>query len=231
MSLLVKKKIFRKGTLAKMIRPPAALINVWFHLVLLIFLLMNFRRTHRTYAVKHFSLFVLAGALAIPAFAQDSKTNAADASAQPPGQFFPASAAVLTAPLVLTNDYIFLPGDQAEVTNGGSAIFNFTVTNAGDYVIETLINAPADNSNSFFANIDDQPTDPDMIWDMDITMGFEKRVLSWRGNGDSATDQFAPKRFTLTAGAHKLILIGREPDTELKSLTIRPAPPQPPAAP
>lgn len=175
--------------------------------------------------MKILSSLILACALAVPALAQDTTTNAtADASA--PGQFFAASAAVVTAPLVLTNDYIYLPGDQAEVTNGGSAVFNFTVASAGDYVIETTVNAPADNSNSFFANVDDQPTDPDMIWDMDITMGFEKRVLSWRGNGDSATDQFAPKRFMLTAGAHKLIIIGREADTQLKSLTIRPAPPK-----
>jgi hypothetical protein len=69
-----------------------------------------------------------------------------------------------------------------------------------------------------------------MIWDIDLTMGFEKRLLSWRGNGDSATDQFAPKRFTLEPGAHKLIIIGREADTQLKSVTIRPAPAQMPAA-
>ena len=178
---------------------------------------------------KKFSI-LLACALAIPVFAQDAKTNSADTDVQSPGQFFPASAAVVSAPLVLTNDYIYLPGDQAEVTNGGSAVFTFTIATPGNYVVETLVNAPADNSNSFFANIDDQPTDPDMIWDIDLTMGFEKRLLSWRGNGDSATDQFAPKRFTLEPGAHKLIIIGREADTQLKSVTIRPAPAQMPAA-
>jgi hypothetical protein len=181
--------------------------------------------------MKHFFPIVLAAALAVPVFAQDAKTNAAAGDAQMTGQSFPASAAVLTAPLVLTNDAISLIGDQAEVTNGGKAVFTFTITTAGNYVIETLVNAPADNSNSFFANIDDLPEDPDMIWDIDVTMGFEKRLLSWRGNGDSATDQFTPKRFTLTAGAHKLILVGREPDALLKSLAIRPAPVQQPATP
>jgi hypothetical protein len=71
-----------------------------------------------------------------------------------------------------------------------------------------------------------------MIWDIDVTMGFEKRVVSWRGNAaDSGSDQFAPKRFMLTAGAHKLVIVGREPDTQLKSLTIRAAPAQQPATP
>ena len=179
--------------------------------------------------MKKICFFLLASALTIPVFAQDAKTNDTNV-VQAPGQFFAASAAVLTAPLVLTNDAISLNGDQGEIATGGKAIFTFTITNAGNYVIETLVNAPNDTSNSFFANIDDQPEDPDMIWDVDVTMGFEKRLLSWRGNADSASDQFAPKRFTLTAGEHKLILIGREPDTLLKSLTIRPAAPEAPAA-
>jgi hypothetical protein len=180
--------------------------------------------------MKHFSAIILAGALAIPAFAQDATTNAV-ADTNVPGQFFPASAAVLTAPLVLTNDYFYLPGDQAELTNGGKAVFNFTITNTGNYVIETLVNADDESTNSFFVNIDAQPEDPDMIWDIEVTSGFEKRLVNWRGNGDSSTDQFTPKIFNLPAGAHQLVIIGRESGTLLKSLTIRPAPPQPPASP
>jgi hypothetical protein len=181
--------------------------------------------------MNRFYSVTLAFALAIPAFAQDAKTNAvADTNA--PGQFFPASAAVLTAPLVLTNDYIYLPGDQTEVAAGGKALFNFTVTNAGDYVIEAMVNAPDESSNSFYLNIDAQPVDPDMIWDVELTTGFEKRVADWRGNGsDSASDQFAPKRFNLTTGAHQIVLVGREPGTLLKSLTLRPAPPEQTAKP
>jgi hypothetical protein len=178
--------------------------------------------------MKHTFVIALALALTVPVIAQDAKTNAPDA--QLTGQPLPISAAVVTAPLLLTNGTITLTGDQAEVTNGGKAVFTFTIATAGNYVFETLVNAPADNSNSFFANVDAQPEDPDMIWDIDITMGFEKRLLSWRGNGDSATDQFAPKRFTLSPGTHKLIIIGREPDAILKSITVRPAPPEAPAA-
>src|SRR5476649_1585274 len=159
----------------------------------LVFCIDEFEPEAHSSHMKHFSSVILACALAVPAFAQDVKTNAA--AVQPPGQSIPASAAVVTAPLILTNDYIFLPGDQVELTNGGSAVFAFTITNAGDYVIESLINAPAENSNSFFVNVDAQPEDPDMIWDMDVTMGFEKRLINWRGNGDSTTDQFAPKIF------------------------------------
>jgi hypothetical protein len=139
--------------------------------------------------------------------------------------------AALTAPLALTNDYIYLTTAQAELPDGGKAVFNFSVTNAGDYQIQTMVCAPDESSNSFFVNIDASPVDPDMIWDIPVTAGFETRVINWRGNGDSSTDQFTPKSFKLEAGAHTLIIIGREPGTLLKSLTIFPAPPEKPATP
>ena len=188
--------------------------------------------------MKQFPSIVLACTLAIPAFAQDATTNAtantsqpASAETQSRGQSFPASAATLTAPLVLTNDYFYLASDQAEVESGGKAVFTFTVTNAGDYQNETEVNAPDEASNSFFVNVDATPTDPDMIWDIDVTTGFEKRLVNWRGNGDPNTDEFTPKRFKLEAGAHTLVLVGREPDVRLKSVTILPAPPEKPATP
>jgi hypothetical protein len=110
-------------------------------------------------------------------------------------------------------------------------VFNFSVTNAGNYQIETVVCAPDESSNSFFVNIDAAPVDPDMIWDIPVTSGFETRVISWRGNGDSSTDQFTPKVFKLEAGAHTLFFVGREPGTLLKTLSIRPAPPEKPAGP
>ena len=188
--------------------------------------------------MKQFSSIVLACALAIPSLAQDATTNAvtesnkpADADTHASGQMFLASAAILTAPLVLTNDYLHLATAQAELADGGRAVFNFTITNVGNYEIETLVCAPDESTNSFFVNIDAQPVDPDMIWDIQLTSGFEKRLVNWRGNGDSATDQFTPKIFKLEPGAHTLVIVGREPDVQLKSLTIFPAPPEKPATP
>jgi hypothetical protein len=70
--------------------------------------------------------------------------------------------------------------------------------------------------------VDAQPTDPDMIWDYEVTNGFEQRAVNWRGNGDQDSDQFSPKKFHLEAGAHKLIIVGREPG-QLKSISIYPA--------
>ena len=144
---------------------------------------------------------------------------------------FPASAAAVTAPLVFTNDYFHLESDMADVAAGGKAVFHFSITNAGDYQIESVVNATDDSANSFFVNVDAQPTDPDMIWDIEVTDGFEQRLVNWRGDGDASNGQFVPKTFKLGAGDHTLILVGREPDVRLKSVTIFPAPPEKPATP
>jgi hypothetical protein len=182
--------------------------------------------------MKQFTVLLLAGALAIPALAQNATTtNSAAATAHAPGQTLLASAATVTAPLVLTNDYLHLESDMADVVAGGKAIFHFSITNAGDYQIEAVASAADDSSNSFFVNMDAQPTDPDMIWDIDVTDGFEKRLVNWRGDGDASSGQFVPKTFKLAPGEHTLILVGREPDARLKSLTIFPAPPAKPATP
>jgi hypothetical protein len=183
--------------------------------------------------MKQRSVLFLACALAIPALAQDATTtnSPAAATAHAPGQMFLASAATVTAPLVFTNDYLHLESEMADVAAGGKAVFNFTITNAGNYLIESVVNAPDDSANSFFVNIDAPPTDPDMIWDIEVTSGFEKRLVNWRGDGDASNGQFVPKTFKLGPGAHTLILVGREPDVRLKSVTIFPAPPEKPATP
>jgi uncharacterized cupredoxin-like copper-binding protein len=183
--------------------------------------------------MKQFSVLFLACALVIPAVAQDAATtnSRAVAAAHVPGQMFLASAATVTAPLVFTNDYFHLESDMADVAAGGKAVFHFSITNAGDYQIESVVNAPDDNANSFFVNIDVQPTDPDMVWDIEVTDGFEKRLVNWRGDGDASNGQFVPKTFKLGAGDHTLILVGREPDVRLKSVTIFPVPPEKYASP
>lgn len=177
--------------------------------------------------MKAFSPILLAGALAIPSFAQDAKPNAVPEQTSTtnkvmqPIATFPVSAGVVSAPLVLTNGYISQP-EQTDVAGGGKAIYNFTITNAGNYVIQAVVNAPGEDANSFYVNVDTQPEDPVMIWDIEPTNGFEERTVSWRGNGDASSDEFAPKRYNLSAGAHKLIIVGREP-AQLKSVSIRPA--------
>jgi hypothetical protein len=175
--------------------------------------------------MKAFFPILLFCALSIPSFAQDAATNAAPQ--QTSNQVtqavltLPAAAGAVSAPLVLTNGFISQP-DTTDVNDGGKAIYDFAITNAGNYVIRAVVNAPDENANSFFVNVDTQPEDPAMIWDIEVTTGFEERTVNWRGSGDSGSDEFTPKRFNLSAGAHKLFIVGREP-AELKSISIFPA--------
>ena len=117
--------------------------------------------------------------------------------------------------------YIYQPLPSIGDVSGGTAVYNFTITNAGNYEIQALVNAPNLNANSFYVNIDSQPQDPTMIWDiMPLTSGFEQRIVSWRGNGSENNDQIVPKIFNLSAGPHQIIFVGREPGTALASFTL-----------
>ena len=164
--------------------------------------------------MKTFPALVLACSAAALVLAQDSQQR------PPVAPIIPASAAKITAPFTLRDGAIGQP-DVTELSDGGKAVFEFTVPHAGDYVIHAVVSAPGEEANSFFLNIDAAPQDPGMIWDIDVTNGFEERIVSWRGNGTAENDEFKPKVFKLSAGAHKLNLVGREP-AELKSVSIRP---------
>jgi hypothetical protein len=161
------------------------------------------------------------------ATAQSSLTVGVEPAPMAGGATIQASSAVISAPFVLTNGYIYEATQTTDPTTGGRAAFTFTVTNAGAYVIQALVNAASDAANSFYVNIDAEPQDPTMIWDIPITSGFEQRMVSWRGNGTDVSNQFVPKSFTLTSGQHQVIIRGREAQTELASLAIIPLPPAP----
>lgn len=172
---------------------------------------------------KIFALLFVAG-FALLTFAEDAAKKAVPApaagkdSAMAP--VLPVTAAVVTAPFTVKDGVLSQPS-QTELSASGKAVFTFSVAKAGDYLIHAVANAPDEDSNSFFLNIDGQPEDPLMIWDIEVTKGFENRIVGWRGSGDSASPEFTPKVFKLTAGEHKLIIVGREP-AQLKSVSVRP---------
>lgn len=173
--------------------------------------------------MKKLLTFAAVGVLAAFAFAQDAAKKAAPApapGAAPVAPVIPVTAAVVSAPFVL-KDGAISQAAMTEVGQGGKAIFTFTAPRDGNYVISAVANAPDDENNSFFVNIDAAPEDPLTIWDIEHTQGFEERIVGWRGNGDAGAPEFAPKIFKLTAGEHKLNVFGREP-AQLKSVSIRP---------
>ena len=128
---------------------------------------------------------------------------------------------VTASPLVTSGSYI----SQASTTGlsgSGEAVYDFNITDAGNYVVSAQVNAPSTAANSFYVNIDGQPTDPTMIWDSPITSGFTNLLVSWRGSGTDTNNQFVPKIFSLSAGAHQLIVRGRKGGAQLANITIAP---------
>ncbi|HSU56851.1 MAG TPA: fibronectin type III domain-containing protein [Candidatus Dormibacteraeota bacterium] len=140
----------------------------------------------------------------------------------PSGLTFAATNGTITAPFISTNGAIY-QNVQTGVANGGEAIYPFTLANAGNYVVSAVVNAPDGSANSFYVNIDAEPVDPFMMWSIPITSGFTNQVVSWAGTSLAGPPQFSPKIFTLAAGAHNLIIRGREANAQLQSLSIAPA--------
>jgi hypothetical protein len=143
------------------------------------------------------------------------------------GLSFPSSAGAITAPFVNNGGYIS-QSIQTGVTDGGRAVYGFRITNAGSYTISANVNAPDESANSIYVNIDNDPADPAMIWDIPVTTGFSNQIVAWRGNGTSTNSQFVPNVFPLSAGTHQLIIVGREAGVELGAIRISLPPPQNP---
>ena len=116
---------------------------------------------------------------------------------------------------------------QTGLSGSGEAVYGFGITNAGKYVIFASVNAPGDSANSFYINLDSQPTDPAMVWDPPVTSGFTNLLVSWRGSGSDTNNQYIPAVFNLAAGTHQLIVRGREAGAQLAALAILPLPSPP----
>jgi hypothetical protein len=146
------------------------------------------------------------------------------AASRPPPAYpltFSADSGTLTSPFLATNG-IISQNLQTTLTGSGEAIYDFTVNIPGNYVVSAVLNAPDDGENSLYINVDGEPTDPLMIWDIPVNLGFTNEVVSWRGNATTGPDQFSPKIFTLTAGTHQLYVRGREANVQVESFTIYP---------
>jgi hypothetical protein len=157
-----------------------------------------------------------------------STPTATPASAPTP---FPATAGAISPPFTTENDILSQPRETS-ISDGGRASYSFNITAPGDYIVVADVNAPSERANSFFVNIDAEPTGRTMIWDvLPTTAGIEARKVGWRGNGTSSSPEFPTKVFKLSEGTHTLIIRGLEADVGLSAITIAPNSTPPPSAP
>jgi hypothetical protein len=144
------------------------------------------------------------------------------APAQVTSLTFASTSGTISSPFVVSNGLVFQT-TTTSITNGGRAVYTFSVPTTGDYVISAMTAAPDSDHNSFWINIDTEPIDPTMIWDLALSTTLTQTQVSWRGTGDDGSDQFNPKVFNLTQGTHQLIIRGREANSLLGTITISPA--------
>ena len=143
------------------------------------------------------------------------------------GLTFAANTGTISAPFVASNGTIS-QSVTTGVTNGGQAVYTFDIVNAGNYLVSAMVIAPSLSQNSFYVNIDAEPTDPLMIWDIPVSTGLTSQTVSWRGNGNGnpASAEYIPKVFALSAGTHRLIIRGHEANTTLGTISIAATPPR-----
>src|SRR5437016_891820 len=98
---------------------------------------------------------------------------------------------------------------------------------AEGYVVQALLNVPGETGSSVWLNIDSEPQDPMMIWDVPATTSFQQATASWRGTGTFDNNQFVPKIFSLAAGTHQLIIRGGGVNVQLDKIWIFKLPPAP----
>ena len=136
---------------------------------------------------------------------------------------FESTAGSIRTPFAATAGYVSQSVETSSPSAGGQATYDFEISAAGNYTISAIVLAPTDGSNSFYINIDSQPTDPTMIWDLPLANSPTAAMVSWRGAGSPTDNEFLPKSFNLSPGVHKLIIRGREANTRLGKITISPS--------
>jgi hypothetical protein len=126
----------------------------------------------------------------------------------------------ITFPFLVRQGTVYQQIETDQPALGGRASFRFNIASPGQYIVAIHVDAPNTASNSFFVNVDDEPNTSDMIWDIEVTQGFEERLVSWRGNGTDLENEYSPKVFELDSGIHELIIIGREGYVRIKEVSI-----------
>jgi hypothetical protein len=130
-----------------------------------------------------------------------------------------AESGQVAAPFVLTNGCVCQPASK-ELSGKGRAVYNFSLTNTGSFVLQGLVSAPAGETNSFLVNIDSEPNDPAMSWDIPGANGFTNRLVSWRGESVPGSVLIPRKIFKLSRGEHQLILRGNSGSVQLARIAI-----------
>jgi hypothetical protein len=129
-----------------------------------------------------------------------------------------AKSGSVSAPFVITNGCVCQPDSQE--ASKGRAVYEFDLTNSGSFVLQGLVKAPSAGTNSLIVNVDAEPDDPAMIWDIALTPDFTNQLISWRGERNPGSILVSRKVFNLSQGKHRIILRGNSGNVQLSRITV-----------
>jgi hypothetical protein len=129
-------------------------------------------------------------------------------------------------PFVISNGCL-LQAVTATNAESGRAVYHFTITNSGSYVLQALVDAPQGQTNSLLLNIDAEPQRPAMLWEMPPTVGFTNQLVFWRGEPDASLSYLRRKVFNLPQGQHQLIIRGGSGKVQVARIAVLSLPPPP----
>lgn len=137
------------------------------------------------------------------------------------GTSWPATNGVVTLPFYSSTNVVVQAYQTLNPLDGGRASYTFTNA-AGIYTFTARVKAPSGAADSFFWNVNAEPTAPEMIFDiLDSPLtNFTDVVLGHRGTNDYGSLEFPVKYVSLLAGTNTLIIRGREAGCEIENLSI-----------
>ncbi|MCR9295598.1 MAG: PQQ-dependent sugar dehydrogenase [bacterium] len=141
-----------------------------------------------------------------------------NASLAQPGELVEAESGLLFGRFAVGSDatasaaqFIATPlGIGASAPGSDFAEYRFDVPAAGQFLLEARVDGPADNANSFFVTVNDQPV-KGILWD--VPSGWTVDQVADRNGQD-------PSVFSLAAGVNTVRFYLREGGTRLDSLTL-----------
>lgn len=128
-----------------------------------------------------------------------------------------ATNGYVEAPMATASDYVYL--STTTLPNGppqGRVTYVFNVPSPGQYYATGIVNWPNVGSNSLYIAVDRDPVDGVDVWGLPppgpTTTGFQPLAVTLPDQPNQS------HLWTLTAGNHTLVIMGREQDAELEKL-------------
>ena len=141
------------------------------------------------------------------------------------GLSFPAIAGTIGGSMTTNGGYLTYSGDYLSPAAAATATYYFTNAITGNYQIQSAFTATNNANNSVWIAVDPAGgvlIDPTDIWDMtNLSAKMQTNWVTWRGSNTTTNPQYSPLVISnLAAGAHTMVVAGREPYVVLQSFTL-----------